>query len=197
VIAVRIILTVFCYYKHMKPVIIYVSGAPGSGKTTLAKRLSRQLNIHHISSDLVHGSIAFLNPSHDRAETIQDVFIPYLIDSAKLGMSFVVDHVLQKDIAKETIIDKLLPYANVLYIHTQAADPISRYKKNIEDHDSNEVQTRHDFLISRAEFHAHNLENTINPIDLDIPRLVVDTNNGYDPSLEEIINFIKDNAHQD
>ena len=92
----------------MKPVIIYVSGAPGSGKTTLAKLLSRQLNIHHISSDLVHGSIAFLNPSHDRGETIRDVFIPYLIDSAKLGMSFVVDHVLQKDIAKETIDDFVL-----------------------------------------------------------------------------------------
>lgn len=178
----------------MKPVIIYVSGAPGSGKTTLAKQLSRQLNIHHISSDLIHGSVAYRNPLHDRGETIRNIFVPYLVYTAKQGMSIVVDHVLQKNLAKETIINNLLPHANVLYIHTQANNPISRYKKNIENHDSAEVQQRRDFLISRAEFHASNLENTINPIDLGVPRLVVDTNDMYNPSLEEIIHFIEHNS---
>ncbi len=178
----------------MKPVIIYVSGAPGSGKSSLAKKISRQLNIHHISSDLIHGSVAYLNPLHDRGETIRDVFIPYLAETAKLGMSFVVDHVLQKDIAKETIINKLLPYAHIVYIHTRATDPIARYKTNIEEHDSAEVQERHDFLLSRAEFHSNNLENTVNPIDLALPLLVVDTDSDYDPSLEEILTFIKNNS---
>lgn len=180
----------------MKPVIIYISGAPGSGKTTLARQLSQQLNLHHISSDLVHGGVAHTHPSHDRSATIQNIFVPHLIDTAKLGISFVVDHVLQKNIAKETIIDKLLPHAHVIYIHTQTTDPISRYKKRVKEHDSIDVQERRDFLLSRAEFHTNNLENTNDPIDLGTSRLIVNTNDDYSPSLEEIIDFIKKNSQQ-
>lgn len=177
----------------MKPIIIYVSGAPGSGKTTLAKHISKQLNIPHISSDLVHGGVAFTLPDHNRGETIRDVFVPYMTHCSQLGISFVVDHVLQKHLAKETIIDKLQEHANIIYIHTQSSDPIERYKKNIETHESQEVQSRHDYLMSRAEFHASNLENTRHTIDLDIPTLVVDTNDGYDPALNEILRFIQSN----
>ena len=171
--------------------IIYVSGAPGSGKTTLARHISKQLNIHHISSDLIHGGIAFTRPDHNRSETINDVFVPYMIETAKLGISFVVDHVLQKHIAKETIIEKLQKYSTVLYIHVQTLDPITRYKNNIETNESIEVQSRHDYLLSRADYHANNLDNTINKISLDIPTLAVNTEDGYKPSLNNIIEFIQ------
>ncbi len=175
----------------MKPVIIYVSGAPGSGKTTLARHISKQLNIPQISSDLVHGGVAFTNPNHDRSETIQDVFLPYMIQTAKLGITFVVDHVLQKDIAKETIIEKLQEHSNVLYIHTQTIDPIARYKNNIETNESAEIQNRRNHLLTRAEHHTNNLDNTISKITLDIPTLVVNTDNGYNPGIEDIIEFIQ------
>ena len=177
----------------MKPVIIYISGAPGSGKTTLARHLSKQMNILHISSDLIHGGVAFTNPDHDRSETIRDIFVPHMINTAKLGISFVVDHVLQKGMAQETIIDKLQEYANVIYIHTQTTDPIGRYRHNIETNESQDVQSRRDYLISRAEFHAGNLENTAHKIDLNVPTLVVDTNDNYSPSLIEIVSFIQIN----
>lgn len=175
----------------MKPTIIYVSGAPGSGKTTLARHISRQLNIPQISSDLIHGGVAYTRPDHDRGETIRDIFVPYMIDTAKLGISFVVDHVLQKGIAKETIINKLQEYADVIYIHTQALDPIARYKNNIETHESIDVKGRRDYLIARAEFHANNLSNTMHKLELDIPTLVVDTNNDYSPNLNDIVAFIR------
>lgn len=179
--------------KLMKPVIIYISGAPGSGKTTLARHLSKQLNILHISSDLVHGGVAFTHPDHSRGETIRDIFVPHMINTSKLGISFVVDHVLQKDMAKETIIDRLHEYANVIYIHTEASDPIARYKYNIETNDSAEVKSRHDYLIARADYHAGNLEQTASRIELGIPTLAVDTNESYSPSLEEIVDFIQSN----
>lgn len=174
----------------MKPTIIYISGAPGSGKTTLARHISKQLNLPQISSDLIHGGVAFTRPDHDRGETIRDIFVPYMVDTAKLGISFVVDHVLQKDIAKETIINKLQEHANVIYIHTQASDPIARYKNNIETHESSDIQSRRDYLLARAEFHSNNLDNTVHKIDLDIPTLVVNTDNNYAPYLKDILAFI-------
>jgi adenylate kinase family enzyme len=175
----------------MKPVIIYVSGAPGSGKTTLARHLSKQLNIHHISSDLVHGGVAFTNPRHDRGETIKRIFVPYMIETSKLGISFVVDHVLQKDMAEETIIDRLKPYARIVYIHTQTSDPIARFKNNIETNESVDVQNRRDFLLSRAKYHESNLDNTADVIPLDIPTLTINTDDSYNPNLEYIMDFIK------
>lgn len=175
----------------MKPTIIYVSGAPGSGKTTLARHISKQLNIHQISSDLIHGGVAFTRPDHNRSETIRDTFVPYMIDTAKLGISFIVDHVLQKDIAKETIIEKLQEHSNVIYIHTQASDPIARYKNNIETNESIDVNNRRDFLLARADYHTHNLDNTMFKIELNIPILVVNTDDGYSPSLKDIVEFIK------
>lgn len=175
----------------MKPLIIYVSGAPGSGKTTLARHISKQLNILHLSSDLIHGGVALTRPGHNRGEAIRNIFVPYMVETAKFGISFVVDQVLQKDIAKETVIDRLKDYANVIYIHVQASDPIARYVKNIETNESTDIQSRREFLISRAEFHAQNLENTARVMELDVPTMVVDTNDGYDPSLEEVIGFIK------
>lgn len=175
----------------MKPVIIYVSGAPGSGKTTLARHISKQLNIHQISSDLIHGGVAFTNPDHDRGKSIHDTFVPYMVETARLGISFVVDHVLQKDIAEETIIEKLREHATLIYIHTQTLDPIARYRQNIETSESAEVQSRHDYLLARAEHHANNLNNTAGAIALDIPTLVVNTDDGYSPCMEDILGFIR------
>lgn len=177
----------------MKPTIIYVSGAPGSGKTTLAREISKQLNIPHISSDLVHGGVAYTQPDHNRSETIRDIFVPHLVQTAQLGITFVVDQVLQKDIAKETIIDKLTPHANVLNIHTQTSDPIARYKHNVITHSSTDVQQRKGFLLERAVFHASNLANTADAIELGIPQLVVRTDQNYTPALQKILDFIQEN----
>ncbi|HEY5695498.1 MAG TPA: AAA family ATPase, partial [Candidatus Saccharimonadales bacterium] len=95
---------VFCYSKYMiKPVIVYVSGAPGSGKTTLARLLADQLYIPSISSDLVHGGVAFLKPEHNRKQTLNDVFVPIMINMAQRGISFIVDQVLQKGSQKRIL----------------------------------------------------------------------------------------------
>lgn len=117
--------------------------------------------------------------------------MPYIIDTANRGISFVVDHVLQKDIARETIIEKLREHATIVYIHTQATDPIARYKEKIETSESIEEQARRDFLLTRATYHADNLSNTSDMIELNLPTLVVNTDDGYTPELSDIIKFIQ------
>lgn len=174
----------------MKPTIIYVSGAPGSGKTTLAKLLSDRLYIPHVSSDLIHGGLEFTQTDHDRGVAISKVYLPLMINMAQSKISFVVDHVLQKDIAKASVIDKLKEHANIIYIHTQSTHPIERYIEKIKTSDSLGIQQRRDLLIKRAEHHRTNLVNTSESINLDVPTLTVNTNDGYNPSLDAIIAFI-------
>jgi adenylate kinase family enzyme len=176
----------------MKPTIIYVSGAPGAGKTSLAKLLAEQLYIHYISSDMVKGGLEFTYPGHDRQASIINTFLPLLIDHAEKGISFVVDHVLQKDIAKTTIIQKLEPVANVIYVHVQTTDPIKRYIERNQNSELPDIIRRQELLKNRAEHHRNNLVNTAKVIDLGIPTIVVDTNDNYTPSLHEVIAYINE-----
>jgi adenylate kinase family enzyme len=178
--------------KVMKPTIIYVSGAPGSGKTTIAKLLAEQLYIDHISSDMVKGGLEFTNPGQDRQASIANVFLPLLIDHAEKGVSFVVDHVLQKDIAKNTIIENLQSIANVIYVHVQTEDPIRRYIERIQNSELPDIIRRRELLLERATHHRDNLVNTAEVIDLDIPTIVVNTNGEYKPTIDEVITFINE-----
>ncbi|MFZ1301643.1 MAG: AAA family ATPase [Candidatus Microsaccharimonas sp.] len=175
----------------MKPTIIYVSGAPGSGKTTLAKLLAEQLYIDYISSDMVKGGLEFTQANHDRTASTTGVFVPLLVDHAQKGISFVADHVLQKDIARSTVIDELKAVANVIYIHTQANDPIGRYTERVQQSEIPDIIRRRELLLERANHHRDNLVNTAEVIDLGVPTLVVNTDDGYAPNIDEILNFIK------
>lgn len=108
----------------MKPTIVYVIGTSGSGKTTIVKLLAKQSYIDYISNDMVKSDLQYTNPGQDGQASISNVFRPLLIDHAKRDISFVVDLVLQKDRAKNTIIKKPESVANVIYMHTQTKDPM-------------------------------------------------------------------------
>lgn len=174
-----------------KPVIIYVSGAPGAGKTTLAKRLSAELYVPHVSSDLIHGGHRFTDvENHDRAVSFHQAFVPLMQDMAQRGVSFVVDHVLQKDRSGQDVIDKLTPYARVIIIHVWAEDPIERHLERELLRTDKGIALGENGLRERAEFHRSNLENTLEPGDYGVPILAVDATDGYEPAFEEIVGLV-------
>ncbi len=176
-----------------KPLILYVSGAPGSGKTTLASKLSDQLYIPHVSSDLIHGGVRLTKGQvNDRLQTLHQIFVPTMVNMAQNNISFVVDQVLQRDKSEDDIVKKLLPHAEIIVIHTQATDPIDRHlSRELNRTDHGQVLDEGG-LKQRAEHHRANLNNTEQPLDTDLPTLIVDTDDGYKPSISDIINFIND-----
>lgn len=178
-----------------KPLIVYVTGAPGSGKTTLARQISELLYMPHVSSDLVHGGIRFtLGEPNNRYKTLHEAFVPIMIDMAKRGISFVVDHVLQKDISKTDVIDRLSPHARIIFVHTVAKDPITRHLGRELTREGRGKALNDDELKKRADFHTSNLSQTVEPADFEKPVIIVDTNDGYSPTLDKIIATIENLA---
>lgn len=171
-----------------RPLLIYVSGAPGAGKTTLAKR---KLYIPHISSDLVHGGVRLAEHGPiDRKKSLHEIFVPLLITMAKTHISFVVDHVLQKNMSEKAIIDKVRPHADIVYIHVRANNPIERfYRRELARTDRGIVLDSKELQL-RRDFRQSNLANTIHPLRFEVPTLEVDTTEGYVPRLERILDFI-------
>jgi len=174
-----------------QPLIIYVSGAPGSGKTTLAKRIANELYIPHVSSDLIHGGVKLTKRSHDRKETFHTIFVPLLVDMTKLRISFVVDHVLQKNMSESDVIEKLRPHAKIVYVHTQADNPIQRFYEREQRRTDKGVVLTPEQLQARRDYHQKNLPNTQYPVDLNVPTIVVETNDGYEPDFDRIIQMIE------
>ena len=171
---------------------VYVSGAPGSGKTTLAAQLSAALYIPHVSSDVVHGGVRLTHGEpNDRYVPFHESFVPLMIDMTKLNISFVVDHVLQEGRSKKDVIDKLSPHASIVYIHAQTKDPIARHlARELTRTDRGRVLDEVG-LRARAEFHTSNLANTAQALDIGIDKYVVDTSNGYTPHLNDILDYIE------
>lgn len=185
-------LNLFCYSGAMqKPIIVFVSGAPGSGKTTLSKLLSEHLYLPQISSDLIHGGIAFTQPNHDRKQTLKNIFVPTIIDASKKGISVVVDSVLQKNMSELDVIDRLRPYAKIIYIHAQCNNPIQRYEQRVSNSELPSIVARREHLLRLVKPHTENLTNTYEPLDLGVPTLVVNTDDGYDPGMADIVAFVQ------
>jgi hypothetical protein len=138
--------------------------------------------------------MAFTHPDHDRQQTLTTVFVPTMVDMAKKGISFIADQVLQKGVSEEIILDKLRPHATIVYIHTKATDPIQRYVDRTKSSKLPSIMARRDRLLERAAYHKTNLAITNEPLDLGVPVMVVNTDNGYDPGLDEIMAFIKTNS---
>jgi cytidylate kinase len=178
------------------PVLIYISGAPGSGKTTLARKISEELYIPHISSDLVHGGISFtLNEKNDRTKSIHEVYVPLLVSMSKMNISYVVDHVLQRNLSEKDILDKLMPFARIIYIHLQSINSIDRHIERELNRSDRGVQLTNEELVIRAKYHQDNLAKTQEPLDVTLPTLVINTSDGYEPTFDSIIQFIEENRN--
>lgn len=175
-----------------KPLVVYVSGAPGSGKTTLASKIAKELYLPHVSSDLIHGGVRLTKGSpNDRRTTLHNVFVPLLMQMIKANISFVVDQVLKRSESEGDIIAKLRDHAHIVNVHTVCEDPIARQLNRELSRDDKGVYLRRGELESIAKFHNNNLGETSQPLELMLPQIIIQTDDGYNPSFPDIIAFIE------
>ncbi len=172
---------------HALPLALLLSGAPGSGKTTLARQLGDVLRVPVIEKDRLREGTLWSLPTRDLddAPPGPPLWYDVMEHLLGLGISVVGDMALFAGVSERDINTRLSPLADIFNVHCIARDSSSRL---IERAHTDPLQAhRLTWLETNADtWH----DQTAEPLELACPRLVVDTSDGYAPSLEAIVESV-------
>jgi len=182
------------------PILVLVGGPGGAGKTTLARALADRLGLVHLSRDSVKSAIAATDavippdgvPRFDerkarmggeygqRAFTATSAVVAALLDG---GVSAVVDQAWRTG-RSEGELEPLITRSRAVLLIASVEPPIAAARVSARGHRPglaglDEVQSR-----AGAEW------DVFVSFDVGIPRLVVDTTDGYDPALGDVERWV-------
>lgn len=182
--------------------VVLVTGAPGSGKSTLGAELARSLRIPFVARDDVRGGLFFTDggwTSNPRRVPTSDEAVETLLrmieTTAGLGVSCIVEYVIRQGRPHDWA--RITAAADCVVLMTTCRDAMSRFthrarndallnrqpvldalgQASIEDHTTEAV--------SRMESVTDEMRT-----DVDVPMLQVATDQEYQPGLDQIIDFV-------
>lgn len=172
------------------PTLVAVSGPPGMGKTTLAHTLADALSWPAVCRDEIKERIAAAGT--DPAESLDlktlEAFFHTLGDLLKSGTSLVAEAAFQDRLWRPGL-EPLADLADIRIIRCVADPELARTRitHRAATQPSRSVHGDAAFLHRIAEGQRP-IESWV-PIALDVPSLVVDTTQGWKPSLARIVEF--------
>ena len=182
--------------------VVLLTGAPGSGKSTLGSELARSLRIPFIARDDVRGGLFFTDgawtPNPRRVPTSDEAvetLLRMVESTAGLGVSCIVEYVVRRGRPGDWA--RITAAADCVVLLTTCRDAMSRFTHR-EMNDA--LLNRRPVLeaLGHASIEDHTtravsrMESVVDDMrtDFDVPVLQVATDQGYQPSLDQIIEFI-------
>jgi predicted kinase len=189
-----------------RPRVALITGEPGSGKSDLGANLSRALRAPFIARDDVRGGL-FLTagawsarsrrvPTADEAT---DAFLRIVESTVALGVSCIVEYLVRR--GRPADLRRLATVADCRVLHTWCRDGPGRLvRRNTSDRLLNRRPvldalgyTSIDEHTSDAIARMRSVSNDMQT-DFDLPVLKVNTDDGYEPGLDLVIDFVVDGA---
>ena len=178
-----------------RPLVVLVSGMPGSGKTTLARTLGDALHLPVLSRDDIKTGMHVTVSSNDPAEVGRfaedafDVFFDVVEHLLMRGVSLVAEAAFHRDRPEQAV--ELQDLADVahLALRLDTDTAVDRYAQRAargERHPAHADEQMVELLRSRAELYR---------LDAPEPVLHVDTTDGYRPTMAAILAFIAGCRH--
>jgi predicted kinase len=159
--------------------IALLSGAPGSGKSTLARALAAELGWPRVHRDELYAGL-MAGGVMSRDEVVPHgirLFWTATAGYAAAGCSVIADATLYRDQSEADVREVLAPVGAVRNVHCRSDLAYERF-----------VARGHDDAMNARV--AGNLPLVAEPLDLGVPVLEVDTTDGYDPVLAEVIAWV-------
>lgn len=169
-----------------KPLLVLVSGAPGSGKTTFAGQLAKHMNLLHIERDRAFDSMlrTYGDQPFNRQQDGIPAFYTFLQSMIAARISAVVDCTLYKN-KSEKDLAPLLEQAHVVQVHCRAINDKQRFYER-EAAKPGRAEWAADFMKHIEAIYPDVSE----PLDLDCPCIEVDTTKDYQPTLDDVANTV-------
>ena len=181
----------------MRPRLVIVSGAPGSGKTTLARRLGATLGLPVIGRDDLKEALFDTLGARDRAESRRLGLASYALLYAVAGrlLQAGVGLILESNFNRGRSESELLPLldgARGVAIHCQG-DPAIIARRMLARVEHGERRAGHHDLAALPDVEIARSKGRFEPLALPIPLMLVDTTTArmYEPPFDEIIAHVR------
>jgi len=181
--------TVAVLANEVQPLLVLVSGAPGSGKTTLARQIAQALKIPHLNRDEIWEGLRFTvrrgapESIGGRGVTAEYGALEHLL---AVGVSLVADGTMYRG-EFEANIRRLRDLAEVVNIHCRAASASQRYRDR-----ELEKQLPQQVFDAQMKRLSEIGDLVTDPLDLGCPMIEVNTESDLNPPVDEILRALID-----
>jgi hypothetical protein len=182
-----------------------VTGEPGGGKSTLGRDLAQALRVPYLSRDDVRWGLRAtaglwtnsMTSPDDRADAVE-AFLQLVERAADLGISAVLEFIVFQD--RPESLERLLAVADCAVVLATATHALARAVRRdstdpLLNRESVLAALGHPSVESYLAGPERDIIRSQMITDFNLPSLTVCTDDGYDPPLDRVVEWVIDRTH--